>query len=62
MSQFLDDFHALLEKVVSSQSDAVAIKELQDHLTTNDATDTEQSQAILELAQKLGDAPVPPIA
>lgn len=60
MSKFLDDFHALLEKVASTQSDTAAIKELADKLTNNDATDAEQSQAILELAQKLGDLPAPP--
>ena len=57
MSKFLDDFHALLDKVTSTQNDSAAIKELQDHLASNDATDEEQSQAILELAQKLGEAP-----
>lgn len=67
MSKFLDDFHALLDKVTSTQNDAAAIKELQDLLTANTAadaenkaTDDEQTQAILELAAKLGEAPVTP--
>ncbi len=55
MSKFLDDFHALLEKVTTGNGDdTAAIKALADHLTDNDATDVEQSAAILELTTKLG--------
>lgn len=57
MSKFMDDFNALLAKVTSTQNDTAAIKALSDHLTENDATDAEQSEAILALTKALGDAP-----
>ena len=60
MSKFLEDFHKLLANVTSTQNDTAAIKALQDHLATNDATDEEQSQAILELTEALGTAPPTP--
>lgn len=63
MSKFLDDFHALLNQVATGQpGDSTtkdAIEKLQTHLEQNDATDEEQSQAILELVKKLADS-VPP--
>lgn len=60
MSKFLDDFHTLLANVTSTQNDTAAITALQTHLATNDATDAEQSQAILELTEALGSAPPTP--
>lgn len=57
MSKFLDDFNAALAKVVSTQNDTAAIKDLQDLMTANNATDAEQSEAILALTNALGAAP-----
>lgn len=60
MSQFLDDFRAALEKVsVGTPGDPetkAAVAELQAKLTSNDATDAEQSTAIMELTEKLANS------
>lgn len=64
MSEFLDKFHDLLEKVSAgsgtSPEDKQVIADLKQHLIENDATDAEQSTAITELTEKLGTATVPP--
>lgn len=60
MSKFLDDFRAALEKVAADTPDQVAIDELKARLTDNEATDEEQSTAIMELVEKLAQSVPPP--
>ena len=65
MSKFLEDFRTLLADVaVGNPADAetkAKVDELAAKLTANEATDEEQSTAILELTQKLANStPVVP--
>lgn len=70
MSQFLDDFRAALATVANGSADDQAtkdaVKQLQDHLLANDASDEEMKTAIMELTNKLAvstpPAEVPPAA
>lgn len=59
MSKFLDDFRAALEKVVANSPNQAAIDALIARLNDNDATDVEQSTAIMELVNKLAESTPP---
>lgn len=63
MSQFLTDFRAALELVAQGRADddatKAAVAELQAKLASNDATDAEQTTAILELVTKLAESSPP---
>lgn len=63
MSQFLDDFRAVLQQVANGQAEEeatkAAVQDLQTRLTANELADADRATAIMELTQALANSTPP---